>query len=99
VSEAAQAITQEKVETLAFRGCTVQEMADILGVSRQTMYDSWKPAILQGRAKRHSELRQMQWEAAKKGNATLLIWLGKNDLGQSDYGSHETDEEQSPYKE
>ncbi len=29
-------------------------------------------------------LRQLQWEAAEKGNVTMLIWLGKQMLDQRD---------------
>jgi len=30
----------------------------------------------------------MQWEAAKKGNVTMMIWLGKQLLGQRDQMEH-----------
>jgi hypothetical protein len=30
------------------------------------------------------KLRQLQWKAAEAGNVTMLIFLGKNYLGQSD---------------
>jgi len=29
-------------------------------------------------------LRQMQWKAAENGNTSMLIWLGKQYLGQTD---------------
>ena len=29
-------------------------------------------------------LRQLQWKAAESGNVSMLIWLGKQYLGQSD---------------
>ena len=29
-------------------------------------------------------LRKLQWQAAKSGNVSMLIWLGKQYLGQSD---------------
>lgn len=38
---------------------------------------------------RKIQLRQWQWKAAEKGNATLLIWLGKQYLDQRDKSSHE----------
>src|SRR2546428_744152 len=31
-----------------------------------------------------AQLRSMQWKAAQKGSAAMLIWLGKQYLGQSD---------------
>jgi len=30
------------------------------------------------------KLRRLQWKSAEKGNASLLIWLGKQYLGQTD---------------
>jgi hypothetical protein len=29
-------------------------------------------------------LRRLQWKLARAGNATMLIWLGKQWLGQTD---------------
>ncbi len=29
-------------------------------------------------------LRRLQWKAAKENNVTMLIWLGKQYLGQTD---------------
>lgn len=29
-------------------------------------------------------LRQLQWRAADNGNITMLIWLGKQELGQTE---------------
>ena len=31
-----------------------------------------------------SSLRRLQWKAANNGNTTMLIWLGKQYLGQTD---------------
>jgi hypothetical protein len=39
-------------------------------------------------------LRRMQWEKAQTGNTTMLIWLGKQMLGQKD--RLETSEEAQP---
>ena len=35
-------------------------------------------------------LRQLQWKAAESGNVSMLIWLGKQYLGQSDKQDIET---------
>ena len=35
-----------------------------------------------GRANGKTRLRQLQWQAAQKGNVTMLIWLGKTMLGR-----------------
>jgi hypothetical protein len=34
----------------------------------------------------------MQWKLARSGNATMLIWLGKQWLGQTDKVEHAEDE-------
>lgn len=44
-------------------------------------------------------LREYQWESARKGNVVMQIWLGKQDLGQSEYGAGSDDEELPPYQE
>lgn len=31
-----------------------------------------------------TSLRRMQWSKAKEGNVTMMIWLGKQVLGQKD---------------
>jgi hypothetical protein len=39
---------------------------------------------------RRMKLRELQWKAADKGNAAILIWLGKQYLGQVDQHKVET---------
>lgn len=44
-----------------------------------------------------TSLRRLQFELARKGNATMLIWLGKQYLGQTDKPiAEELDEEIDP---
>lgn len=38
----------------------------------------------QGRHEGKSSLRRLQWKAAQKGNSAMLVWLGKQMLGQKD---------------
>ncbi len=42
------------------------------------------PAYQKGLARMRRSLRSKQYDLAMKGNVTMLIWLGKNELGQSD---------------
>jgi hypothetical protein len=42
-------------------------------------------------------LRQIQWKIAENGNAAMAIWLGKNELGQSDGGTINDDNEPLPF--
>jgi predicted transcriptional regulator len=72
------------VANYARLGATNREIADMLGVSHQTIGRRFGPILTKARATQKKHLRRMQWLAAKKGNVTMLIWLGKNILKQSD---------------
>lgn len=79
-----------KVEALAALQCTFDEIASGLGVSTDTLERRRKEeteiaeAIKRGREEGKRSLRRLQWEAAQKGNTTMLVWLGKQWLGQRD---------------
>ena len=66
--------------------CTQSEIASLLGVSLSTLEHD--PEFLRihkkGMESGRASLRRMQYVAAKKGNATMQIWLGKQYLGQKD---------------
>lgn len=64
--------------------CTNEEIASILGVSADTIERRYAGDIKEARDKGRSSLRRMQWDAAQKGNVTMMIWLGKQLLGQKD---------------
>ena len=79
-----------KIENLAKIQCTEDEAAAILGVDQSTLnrflhkhkkaMDAWMFGVRTGKA----SLRRMQFKAAEDGNVTMLIWLGKQFLGQKD---------------
>ena len=77
-------IDSEKVEQLSSFGCTNTEIASFFNVSERTIRRSYAEYLTKGRDKGKIRLRQMQWKAAEKGNVTMLIWLGKQVLGQTD---------------
>lgn len=72
------------VERAARLGLTVEEIAELLGVSKRTLQYRAAEALRRGRAQMVLRLRRMQWRAAKRGSVPMLIWLGKQYLGQSD---------------
>src|SRR5882757_7160429 len=78
----------DMAERLAAIQCTHVEIASALGVSVDTLTrdrhfaDVYKRGAESGR----KSLRRMQFESALKGNVTMMIWLGKQYLGQSDQG-------------
>ena len=75
--------------------CTRDEICDILGMSDTTLNRRIKeqgiPGVNNFEAlyKKHqgegkASLRRAQWKAAQDGNPTMLVWLGKQMLGQRD---------------
>ena len=73
-----------QVEQLASFGCTDTEIASFFDISRTTLERNYEQYMTKGRESGKIRLRQMQWASAKKGNVAMLIWLGKQLLGQSD---------------
>jgi hypothetical protein len=57
-------------------------MADITGTKPDTLKRYFAETIAKSRAESKSQIRKAQWRLALSGNATMLIWLGKNILGQ-----------------
>lgn len=77
-------IDANHVEKLARLGCKNNEIADFFGVSHDTIERRFASELLKGRASLKMSLRQWQLKSAEKGNATMLVWLGKQSLGQVD---------------
>ncbi len=76
----------EQVEKLARLGCTHDEIASYLGCNRKTLERSKKFLEVYERGLDHARIsiRRMQIKAAQDGNSTMLIFLGKQLLGQRD---------------
>ena len=72
------------VNDLTLLGSPVTEIADYLGVHESTIRRSFRKLIKKARATRRIWLRRFQWNEAKSGNITMLIFLGKLELGQRD---------------
>jgi len=80
------------VDKLCEIQCTGEEIASVLGID----YDTLCAAIKRDHKQTFSEyfnikrkagissLRRMQWKGAESGNPTMLVWLGKQYLGQAD---------------
>jgi hypothetical protein len=77
------AIDEDEVARLGYEGCSNRDLAALLRVHHQTIANRFSPLLAKKRAERRLNIRRLQWEAAMKGNARVLIWLGKVELGQS----------------
>ncbi len=81
-------INPEQVEELARIGCTIEEIAGVFKCSRDTIEKRFRNEIDAGKAHMRCGLRKAQLRVALEGNPTMLIWLGKQFLGQRDETEH-----------
>lgn len=65
-------------------GATTEGLAADLGIGLTTLEDNFRVSIRKGRALRNTRLREAQFEKAMGGHAGMMVWLGKQFLGQSD---------------
>jgi hypothetical protein len=79
-------VPQDDVEMWASLGCTDKEIADYYGVNEDTFRYNCADALISGRHQLRTGLRRAQLRVAMEGNPTMLIWLGKNMLKQSEQG-------------
>lgn len=85
-------IDKQKFETLCAIFCTEEEIANIFDCSIDTVNNwckrTYKATFSEVYKKKSStgkmSLRRMQYKAAEAGNVSMLIWLGKQYLGQKE---------------
>ena len=78
-------IDTEKVFKLAKYNLTNIEIADIFGCDEALLRKNYSEYLTKGRAELKKRLRQAQFEVAVEDrNVTMLIWLGKQILGQTE---------------
>lgn len=79
-------LDEDVIVKLAAIHCTMDEIAHICGCIKDTI--ERRPELMEkihkARAEGKSSIRRHQWKLAQAGNATMLIWLGKQLLGQKD---------------
>ena len=73
-----------EVSKLAKLWCSYEEMADFFDINVETLKYNFKEEIMKGRAETKQALRRAQLKLALEGDRTMLIWLGKQILGQSE---------------
>lgn len=92
-------VPEEQVMELAKLHCTNQEMADFFGVKLQTFVDNFRDIITKGRLLTKQRLRKAQLDLAFKGDRTMLIWLGRNILSQSEQTINNDEDKVLPWLE
>ena len=66
-------------------------------IKEDTLRYNFADYLTKGRAGMKRRLRSVQLTTALGGNATLLIWLGKQYLGQSDNPGNSDDQQALPW--
>lgn len=84
---------------LAAIGCKDHEIAEWFGVDHNTLRYNFSVELIKGRETLKQSLRKKQIEVAMSGNAVMLIWLGKNLLGQSDAPLQAADAQPLPWED
>lgn len=77
-------IDATEVVKLAAMQCTTREIAAFFDCSIDTIERRFAAELAKGRESGKIKLRRLQWQAAEKLDRTILIWLGKQLLGQRD---------------
>jgi len=85
-------IDWDQVDSMCQIQCTGEEIASVLNIDYDTLASackreykrSFSDYISEKKLGGKASLRRNQWKLAEDGNATMLIWLGKNVLDQKD---------------
>ena len=77
-------IDPKEVEKLAAIGMKNSEISEYLDIDDSTLAYNFKQELAKGRHNLKVSLRRAQISVALGGSVPMLIWLGKNILGQSD---------------
>jgi len=93
-------ISEEEVRMLASLHCPVSDMVKYFDVPEATLLTHFRPIINEEKEKTKQKLRAKQLEEAFNGNTTMLVWLGKQMLKQTDQGPKDDDEKMPlPWKD
>lgn len=82
-------LTPGQITRAAEVGCSNKEIAILARLSHDTLVVRFRNELEYGRALRKWTILSKQFEGAEAMNVTMLIWLGKNELGQSDHNTSE----------
>lgn len=82
----------DSVKYMCMIHCTGEEIAGVMQMDYDTLNKNCKEKwhmpiseyIKQNNTNGKMSLRRMQWKAAEDGNTTMMIWLGKQWLGQKE---------------
>ena len=82
----------DKITAMVRIQCTQEEICQVMQMSIDTLdrrlkergEDNFAGFYKKNQDEGRASLRRAQWKAATDGNPTMLVWLGKQHLGQRD---------------
>lgn len=74
----------EKVGDLAFRGASNVMIATLVNTSEQSLVRHFGDLLREKRAQRKLEILDCQMAMLRAGNSTMGVWLGRNEVDQSE---------------
>jgi len=77
-------IDEQQVAQLAEDGARNTDIADVMGCDEGTIRKRFSEILRKSRSRRRMQIRKLQMLCASSGNPTMLIWLGKQELDQTD---------------
>ena len=89
----------ELIEKLAKIHCTPREIGYIMGVDYRTIIKHHNDLLEKAKALGKMNIRRKQMEVAMSGNPTMLIWVGKQWLTQSDSPLNDDDAKVLPWND
>jgi len=92
-------VVPKDVYELAALGCNDKEIAEWFDIDVNTLDYNFANIIQKGREDLKHSLRRAQIKLALSGNAVMLIWLGKNILGQQETPTNGEDQKPLPWTE
>ena len=92
-------IDPNEVYKLASIGMKNSEIAEWFGIDDSTLNYNFKQELLKGKLNLNQSLRKAQIQLALSGNATMLIWLGRNLLGQTENPFNSEDNQPLPWSD
>lgn len=90
-------VSPQDVYNLAQIGCNDREIAQWFDINEDTLRYNFADIMQKGREHLKHSLRRAQIKVALSGNATMLIWLGKNILGQQENPTNSDDDKTLPW--
>lgn len=96
----------DQVDRMCAIHCTGEEIAGVLNINYDTLNEQIKrhfkmsfPEYFKKKsAPGKMSLRRAQFKTANDGNPTMLVWLGKQYLGQTDKAEYSEEQSATPVK-